>query len=926
MAIKKSELYSSLWKSCDELRGGMDASQYKDYVLVLLFVKYVSDRYADQPDALIEVPKDGGFEDMVALKGDKEIGDKINKIIAKLAEANDLKGVIDVADFNDADKLGRGKEMQDRLSNLVAIFENPDLDFRNNRAEGDDILGDAYEYLMRHFATESGKSKGQFYTPAEVSRIMAKVIGISVAKSQEQSIYDPTCGSGSLLLKAADETERGVSVYGQEMDNSTASLAKMNMILHDNDTADIRKDNTLSSPQFKQANGDLKTFDFAVANPPFSSKAWSNGFDPANDEYDRFTYGIPPAKNGDYAFLLHLIKSLKSKGKGAIILPHGVLFRGNVEADIRKEIVSRGLIKAIIGLPQNLFYGTGIPACIIVLDKENAASRKGIFMINAGKGFIKDGNKNRLRAQDIHKIVDTFNKQLEIDKYSRLVPLAEISDPKNDYNLNIPRYIDSTEAEDLQDIDAHLRGGIPNRDIEGLGSYWQVFPSLKDEIFSPADRPGYSNLGVDDGDLKATILNHAEFVAFNGSVRALFERWKTEHVPQLKAITTGDSPKALMTTLSERLLEILKAAQLLDPYDVYQHFMTYWAGTMQDDVYMIVTEDWEGANRIRLITKDNGKNGKEQADLVLGKEKFKMDLIPPSLLVDRYFAEDKEAIEQLEADRDALTRQLEELGEEHGGEDSPLESVVEERKKAKRTDILSAIAEFEELALTECLPDHHKALSKARKEMRSAEERLQACEAAPDSQSVFSRVRGKKGTITKGNVGQRLKALKGSDCEEQEILTDYMTLLEQVTSAKKEEKRIREAAQKKLAEAEQTYTEPQSIQDLAILRKYLGLFDLEKAASDKIKEAQARMDVAVFNRYGELSEDEIRTLVVDDKWLASLAAAVQTELDRVSQTLTGRITQLVERYFEPLPKLATEVESLSARVDEHLKKMGFEWK
>jgi type I restriction enzyme M protein len=424
MAIKNSELYSSLWKSCDELRGGMDASQYKDYVLVLLFVKYVSDKYAGQPGALIEVPKGGRFKDMIALKGNKEIGDKINKIIGKLAQANDLKGVIDVADFNDADKPGKGKEMRDRLSNLVSIFENPGLDFSGNRAEGDDILGDAYEYLMRHFATESGKSKGQFYTPAEVSRIMAKVIGINQAKSQTQTIYDPTCGSGSLLLKAADESKRGVTIYGQEMDNATAALAKMNMILHDNPTAEIWEDNTLSAPHYKEKNGSLKTFDFAVANPPFSTKAWSNGFDPANDLYERFVDGIPPAKNGDYAFLLHILRSLKSTGKGAVILPHGVLFRGGAEGSIRRNIIHKGYIKGIIGLPANLFYGTGIPACIVVLDKENAAARSGIFMIDAGKGFVKDGNKNRLRHQDIHKIVDVFNKQLEPPKYSRMVSVA----------------------------------------------------------------------------------------------------------------------------------------------------------------------------------------------------------------------------------------------------------------------------------------------------------------------------------------------------------------------------------------------------------------------------------------------------------------------------------------------------------------------
>lgn len=407
MALKKSQLYSSLWQSCDELRGGMDASQYKDYVLTLLFMKYVSDKYAGKTDGVIEVPAGGSFTDMVKLKGDKEIGDKINKIIGRLAEANDLKGVIDQADFNDEDKLGGGKEMQDRLSKLVAIFDG--LDFRANRAEGDDLLGDAYEYLMRNFATESGKSKGQFYTPAEVSRVMAQVVGIGKQTKPSDTIYDPTCGSGSLLLKAAAESPRGITIYGQEMDVATWALARMNMILHGHPTADLWRGNTLAAPYFKNKDNSLKTFDFAVANPPFSSKAWSSGLNPMNDEFERFEYGIPPIKNGDYAFLLHLIKSLKSKGKGAIILPHGVLFRGNKEADIRRNLIQRGLVKGIIGLPANLFYGTGIPACIVVIDKENAHSRSGIFMIDASKEFMKDGNKNRLRAQDIHKIVDVFN-------------------------------------------------------------------------------------------------------------------------------------------------------------------------------------------------------------------------------------------------------------------------------------------------------------------------------------------------------------------------------------------------------------------------------------------------------------------------------------------------------------------------------------
>ena len=394
----------------------MDASQYKDYVLVLLFIKYISDKYAGIPYAPITVPPGASFQAMVALKGKSDIGDQINtKIIAPLIKANKLS---DIADFNDANKLGSGKEMVDRLTNLIAIFENPALDFSKNRAEGDDILGDAYEYLMQHFATESGKSKGQFYTPAEVSRVIAQIVGIRQAKtSAATTVYDPTCGSGSLLLKVGDEAGTAVTLYGQEKDASTSGLARMNMILHNNPTALIVQGNTLTDPKFKDGDA-LKTFDYVIANPPFSDKRWSTGLDPLHDPIERFkSFGTPPGKQGDYAYLLHIVRSLKSIGKGACILPHGVLFRGNAEAEIRRNLVRKGYIKGIIGLPANLFYGTGIPACIIVVDKQDAHIRKGIFLIDASQGFMKDGPKNRLRAQDIHKIVDVFNHQVELPKY-----------------------------------------------------------------------------------------------------------------------------------------------------------------------------------------------------------------------------------------------------------------------------------------------------------------------------------------------------------------------------------------------------------------------------------------------------------------------------------------------------------------------------
>lgn len=790
MPLKKSELYSSIWKLCDELRGGMDASQYKDYVLVLLFVKYVSDKYSGQKNAVFVVPKGGSFADMVALKGQKNIGDGMNVIISKLAEANELKGVIDLTDFNDDTKLGKGKEMQDRLSNLVAIFENPDLDFTKNRAEGDDLLGDAYEYLMRNFATESGKSKGQFYTPAEVSRIMAKVIGIGAADKANQTIYDPTCGSGSLLLKAADEAKVKISIYGQEMDNATAALARMNMILHDNPEAEIWKDNTLSEPHYLEKNGQLKQFDYAVANPPFSTSAWKSGFDAEHDLFGRFEDGMPPEKNGDYAFLQHLLRSLKSTGKGAIILPHGVLFRGGAEGVIRKNLISKGYIKGIIGLPANLFYGTGIPACIIVLDKENAAGRKGIFMINASQGFVKDGNKNRLRHQDLHKIVDVFTRQLDDDpKYARMVPLAEISDPKNDYNLNIPRYIDNSEEEDLQDIAAHLLGGIPNHDLDKLNAYWKVLPSLQVQLFEAGARAGYSQMKVDASQVKPTIFNHPEFSAFNQGITALFSTWMKRNKPLLSALEVGSHPKALIETLSEDLLTAFAPAPLIDQYDVYQTLMTYWSETMQDDVYMIAIDGWV-ANP---------------------------ELIPAELIVRRYFSAEQKGMETLSAEQEALTAQMDELNEEHGGEEGLLESAKSEKGKVSKATIKSRL----------------------------------------------------KDLIPNGDAAK-------DDKDEADLLNRYLQLIEDAAEAGK-----------------------------------------------KVKDAQKKLDELVAKKYTKLSVDEIKALVIEDKWFATLGAEIETETQNIASQFAGRIKELAERYTLPLPQLTKDVEILTKKVNAHLENMGF---
>lgn len=820
MAIKKSELYSSLWASCDELRGGMDASEYKDYVLIMLFIKYISDKYAGVPYAAITVPKGASFKDMVALKGKSTIGDDINKkIIAPLEQANKSLGSIKV-DFDNPEKLGTGDEKVKRLTNLISIFES--LEFSKNKAEGDDILGDAYEYLMRNFATESGKSKGQFYTPAEVSRIMAKIIGInSKSTNANTTIYDPTCGSGSLLLKVADEAERKITIYGQEKESATAGLARMNMVLHDCPTALIKctGNSTLSDPQFTEDNGGLKLFDFIVANPPFSSKNWSNGLDISSadaDKYKRFAgFGIPPDKNGDYAFLLHMIRSLKSKGKAAVILPHGVLFRGGSEAEIRKNLIKRGYIKGIIGLPANLFFGTGIPACLIVIDKENADNRKAIFMVDASKGFMKDGPKNRLRDQDIHKIVDAFNKQEEIPKYSRIIPITEIEE--KEFNLNIPRYIDSQDEEDLQDIDAHLNGGIPDIDIDALKNYWDVYETMRTDLFKKFDRKGYSKLKIESDKIKTTIFSHAEFTAYSKKVNTVFTKWKNATVPELKNLKQGVKPKKLIHQVSESLLEAFGSLRLIDNYDVYQHMMLYWSEVMQDDVYVISDDGWQAGREVyRIVKQLKQKDGKAKEKEVEGMEGIESKLLKPYLLINKYFDTDKKAIEKLEADRDSTIAEMEAMEEEHGAEEG-----------------------------------------------------------------LMAEAKNDKDKITAASVKERLKKVKGNKADAEEI---------------------------------------------KLLETYIKHSDKIADLNKKIKDAQKALEQKVWDKYKTLKDDEIKTLVVDDKWINHLENSVQNEMQRISQRLTQRIKELADRYETPMPLQLDEVKALEKKVNAHLTKMGFVWK
>ena len=802
MAIKKSQLYSALWDGCDELRGGMDASQYKDYVLVVLFVKYISDKAKKDTDMLISVPEGCSFDDMVALKGKTNIGEEMNKILEKLAEANGLTGVITNADFSDENKLGKGKDLVETVSKLIAVFQREELDFSNNRAADDDLIGDAYEYLMKNFASESGKSKGQFYTPAEVSRIMAKVIGIGKDERQMISIYDPTCGSGSLLLRAKAEAKHNVSIDGQEKDLATIGMARMSMIIHGVDDAELRHGDTLNDPLHKENDTTLQTFDYVVANPPFSMKGWRKSAK-EQDIFGRWGFGegfapVPPPGCGDYAFLLHIVKSLKSQGHAACILPHGVLFRGGAEAEIRKFLVKKRWISGIIGLPSNLFYGTGIPACIIIIDKEHAAGSKGIFMIDAKEGFQKDGAKNRLREQDLKLIVDTWEGHKDVPHYAKFVPFSEIE--KNEYNLNIPRYVIPEDKEILQDIYAHIHGGLPAHDVEEVfASLWEACPSLKEALFRKEANGYYSLVPSADGVSEAVNADDS-YQKQNALYAQVINAWcKNVEPDMMESVKEECEPKALIERWSGKLLDAARAdLRLVDPYNVYEILMNYWAEAMQDDCYMVSRDGW----------KINLRETKKKSTF----EDMECDLLPVNVVVRKFYGKEAAEIATKRAELDEVNANLESIPEENP--DAFDEGLYEMLEKVNEANVKKAVA----------------------------------------SQ--------KKGTVDADKATLKIWADYLERCSEKKGITkELSSLVDNLTT-------------------------------------------------------QVRV------KYDSLSADEIRNLVIDDKWLYEFRGRSEAEIKRVCESISNSVNVLNERYAKPLPAINADIERLSVEVEGYLNAVG----
>lgn len=723
--ITSEEIKRRLWNGANELRGSMDASRYKDYMLGLMFYKFLSDKTLEtfketaglgnitEEELVNEYSKSKDeygselekmIQDMLGYYvspeylyhkwisdincGDFEVQKVIDSLnhfertIAVSAEGKDFQGLFSSSTL-DLTNTALGNNLNERSKNIKAlILLFADLNMVS--LQKGDVLGDAYEYLIGQFAMESGKKAGEFYTPHQVSEIMAQI----VAKSSDiKSLYDPTVGSGSLLLtvkKHLDENvQKELQYYGQEKNTATYNLTRMNLLLHGvrPEKMTIKNGDTLSFdwPEDPSTPNEAVQFDGVVMNPPYSVNNWNKAGLKVSDPRFEIAGTLPPDSKGDFAFLLHGFYHLGTNGTMAIVLPHGVLFRGSSEGDIRQRLLEKNNIDAVIGLPNNLFTNTGIPVVIIIL-KKNRKIDAPVLIIDASKSFIKVGKQNVLQEKDIAKIIDVYINKSEIAGYSHLASREEIK--KNEYNMNIPRYVESIDTEISHDVDAHLLGGIPQKNIDDLSVLQSLVPDILKSSFKTI-RPGYVNLIKPVSELTDEILNDVHIIGMSNEIKEKTEEYIEKYWNVLKTIDSSDNLLSLMEEMLDNIREVLRGYKFIDVYDGYQIVAEIWKNALTHDTEIIAKEGFYKSGRTRepnMITKGSGNNKREEQDGYIGR------IIPNDLIAHELYGDELKAIEDKKESIQDIDGQLSELVENAKAEETPENNALFDALKKNEND------------------------------------------------------------------------------------------------------------------------------------------------------------------------------------------------------------------------------------------------
>lgn len=871
MALKKSEIYSTLTKCANKLRSnsGIGAESFKNYVLIILFLKYVSDKVKSGDNTVFEIPEGCYFEDIISLKGKKTIGDSLNKIIEKISEANGLQDIINLSDHDFCDKkLGNAEESSKLISDLIAAFQDDGLDFSHNRAADDDLIGDAYEYLMRNFASLAGKDKGQFFTPTEISRLMALLIGIDQDDRPMVSAYDPTCGSGSLLLRVRAAAKHNVSLDGQDIDPANIELSYMNMVIHGCETPNIIQGDTLNSPKHLE-NGRLQTYDYVVSNPKFSLHNWMS-LAKENDKYGRWNpdMGVPPQQYGDFAFLLHCVKSMKPGGKCAIILPNGVLTRGGDEERLRKWLIEQRLLSGIIAFPANAFYGTSIAGNVLVLDNHRVTD--GVFFIDASDlGFKDADSKIRLREQDIKRVIDVWKERKDVPHFAHLssfettqqegeeTPMYEIQ--RNGFNLNMSRYVIPIDKEIHQNIDGHLHGGIPAFDIDRLQDYWDICPSLRTALFTPY-RDGFFSLAVDKMKVSETIKSESSYRAQEEVFSNTIQQWCEQTKPLMLAVGKEIKPKEKIALWGQSILDtFMKCHSLVNAYDVYDQLLGYYNDSMQDDLFMISRDGWMP----KLI--EPTKKSPKWTDL-------SCDLLPVSLAVNVFLKDLKGQFDTKNAALADVQEQMQTMIDEDEGY---LDDAVFYGKRNEKS-------------------------------IRTKLERCSAHRLTDEEMAFLSSLAPYLEKSNKENKNRIAELRKPYDY----LFEDGQTI-------------TKKAVQKLIVNSENWEFSTEEQRDL--WQRFLSLMENEKTIKAEIKVLDAKLYKEIKRVFSELTENKARDVIVNDKWLADITVRVSDEMQTAMHRIVSEVNDMHNRYEYTLGELRLLFGIKEDAVLDHLKEMGFEY-